>query len=76
VKLLPFSFFFLPLFALLVTAQTSHSDQASGIAAIVQKAMKTEHLRAAIANSSDTLFRSIGLYLAPNDPPPAVPTKG
>ena len=28
------------------------------------------------ANSSDTLFRSIGSYLAPDDPPPPVPTKG
>jgi hypothetical protein len=28
------------------------------------------------ANSSDTLFRSIGSYLAADDPPPPVPTKG
>jgi CubicO group peptidase (beta-lactamase class C family) len=28
------------------------------------------------ANSSDTLFRSIGTYLAPDDPPPPVPGKG
>ena len=28
------------------------------------------------ANSSDTLFRSIGTYLAPDDPPPSVPKKG
>ena len=28
------------------------------------------------ANSSDTLFRSIGGYMAPDDPPPPVPTKG
>ena len=27
-------------------------------------------------NSSDTLFRSIGTYLAPEDAPPTVPTKG
>jgi CubicO group peptidase (beta-lactamase class C family) len=27
------------------------------------------------ANSSDTLFRSIGTYLAPDDPPPSVPAK-
>jgi CubicO group peptidase (beta-lactamase class C family) len=36
------------LFALSATAQTSQSDQASAITAIVQKAMKTEHLRAVI----------------------------
>jgi CubicO group peptidase (beta-lactamase class C family) len=36
------------LFALSATAQTSRSDQASAITAIVQKAMKTEHLRAVI----------------------------
>ena len=47
-RLLPSSFFLLPLFALLATAQTSQSDQASAITAIVQKAMKTEHLRAVI----------------------------
>ncbi len=28
------------------------------------------------ANSSDTIFRSIGTDLAPDDPPPPVPTKG
>src|SRR5438876_5574755 len=27
-------------------------------------------------NSSDTLFRSIGTYMAPDDPPPPVPEKG
>jgi CubicO group peptidase (beta-lactamase class C family) len=48
VRLLPSSFFLLPLFALSATAQTSQSDQASAITAIVQKAMKTEHLRAVI----------------------------
>jgi len=47
-RLLPSSFFFLPLFAFSATAQTSQSDQASAITAIVQKAMKTEHLRAVI----------------------------
>src|SRR6476646_7063192 len=47
-RLLPSSFFLLPLFALSATAQTSQSDQASAITAIVQKAMKTEHLRAVI----------------------------
>jgi CubicO group peptidase (beta-lactamase class C family) len=36
------------LFALSATAQTSQSDQASAITAIVQKEMKTEHLRAVI----------------------------
>jgi CubicO group peptidase (beta-lactamase class C family) len=36
------------LFAFSATAQTSQSDQASAITAIVQKAMKTEHLRAVI----------------------------
>ena len=36
------------MFALSATAQTSQSDQASAITAIVQKAMKTEHLRAVI----------------------------
>jgi CubicO group peptidase (beta-lactamase class C family) len=48
VRLLPSSFFLLPLFALSATAQTSQSDQASAIAKIVQKTMKTEHLRAVI----------------------------
>jgi CubicO group peptidase (beta-lactamase class C family) len=47
-RLLPSSFFLLPLFAFSATAQTSQSDQASAITAIVQKAMKTEHLRAVI----------------------------
>ena len=28
------------------------------------------------ANSGDTLFRSIGTYMAPDDPPPPVPEKG
>ena len=28
------------------------------------------------ANSSDTLFRSIGTYLAPDDAPPTPPSKG
>src|SRR5438552_205545 len=28
------------------------------------------------ANSSDALFRSIGTYMAPDDPPPPVPEKG
>jgi hypothetical protein len=41
-------FFLLILFALSPTAQTPPPDQASAIAAIVQKAMKTEHLRAVI----------------------------
>jgi len=36
------------LFALSATAQRSQSDQASAITAIVQKAMKAEHLRAVI----------------------------
>jgi CubicO group peptidase (beta-lactamase class C family) len=47
-RLLPSSVFLLPLFALSATAQTSQPDQASAITAIVQKAMKTEHLRAVI----------------------------
>ncbi len=47
-RVLPSSLFLLLLFALSVTAQTSQSDQASAITAIVQKAMKTEHLRAVI----------------------------
>jgi Beta-lactamase class C and other penicillin binding proteins len=44
------SFFLFPsaLFALSATAQTSQPDQASAITNIVQKAMKTEHLRAVI----------------------------
>jgi len=48
VRLLPSSFFLLPLFALSATAQTRQPDQASAITAIVQKAMKTQHLRAVI----------------------------
>src|SRR5258705_3043765 len=47
-RLLPSSFFLLPLFALSATAQTSQPDQASAITNIVQKTMKTEHLRAVI----------------------------
>jgi CubicO group peptidase (beta-lactamase class C family) len=47
-RLLPSSFFLLPLFALSATAQTSQPDQASTITNIAQKAMKTEHLRAVI----------------------------
>jgi hypothetical protein len=27
-------------------------------------------------NSSDTLFRLLGAYLTPDDPPPPVPAKG
>ena len=49
--LLPFAFLLLPLIALNAAAspaETSQPSQASGIAAIVQKAMKTEHLRAVI----------------------------
>ena len=47
----PFSFLLLPLIALNAAAspaETSPSEQASGIATIIQKAMKTEHLRAVI----------------------------
>src|SRR6266705_6628221 len=40
------SFFLLPFFS--ASAVTAQSEQASGIAEIVQKAMKTEHLRAVI----------------------------
>src|SRR6266705_4593579 len=40
------SFFLLPFFC--ASAVTPQSQQASGITAIVQKAMKTEHLRAVI----------------------------
>src|SRR6266481_8479284 len=47
-RLLPSSLLLLPLFALSATAQTSQPDQASAITNIVQKAMKTEHLRAVI----------------------------
>src|SRR6266404_6236862 len=47
-RLLPSSFFLLPLFALSATAQTSQPDQASAIAKIVRKTMETEHLRAVI----------------------------
>src|SRR5262249_62146846 len=46
--LFPFSFLLLTLFALSAAAQTSQQGQASAIAAMVQKAMKTEHLRAVI----------------------------
>src|SRR5262249_53312891 len=46
--LLTLSFLLLTLFALSATGQTPQSDQATAIAAIVQKAMKTEHLRAVI----------------------------
>jgi len=45
-RLLTLSFLLLTLFALSATAQTPQSDQASAIATIVQKAMKTDHLRA------------------------------
>jgi CubicO group peptidase (beta-lactamase class C family) len=47
-KLLPSSFLLLALFALSAIAQTPQSEQASAITEIVQKAMKTEHLRAVI----------------------------
>jgi CubicO group peptidase (beta-lactamase class C family) len=47
-RFLTSSFFLLPLFALSATAQTPQPDQASAIANIVQKAMKTAHLRAII----------------------------
>ncbi len=47
-SILIFAFLFLTLFALAATAQTSQSDQASAIANIVQKAMKSDHLRAVI----------------------------
>jgi hypothetical protein len=50
------------LVALSTTAQTPQPDQASAIAAIY-------------ANSSDTLFRLIGAYMAPDDAPP-MPGKG
>ena len=40
------SFLLLPFFS--ASAVTPQSEQASGITAIVQKAMKTEHLRAVI----------------------------
>ncbi len=45
-RLLTSSFLLLTLFALSAAAQTPQSDQASAIATIVQKAMKTDHLRA------------------------------
>ena len=47
-RLLPSSLLLLTLFALSATAQTSQPDQASAITNIVQKAMKTGHLRAVI----------------------------
>src|SRR5437762_11799695 len=47
-KLLPSSFLLLALFALSAIAQTPQSEQASAITEIVQKAMKTDHLRAVI----------------------------
>jgi CubicO group peptidase (beta-lactamase class C family) len=47
-RLLTFAFLLLTLFARSAGAQTPPQDQASAIAAIVQKAMKTEHLRAVI----------------------------
>ncbi|PYI74375.1 MAG: hypothetical protein DMF01_10610, partial [Verrucomicrobia bacterium] len=46
--LLPFSFFLLTLLLRSASAVTPQSEQASGITAIVHKAMKTEHLRAVI----------------------------
>src|SRR6266436_8262383 len=45
-SILTSSFFLLPFFS--ASAVTPQSEQASGITAIVQKAMKTEHLRAVI----------------------------
>src|SRR6476469_8043599 len=47
-RLLPSSLLLLPLFALSAIAQTPQPDHVSAITNIVQKAMKTEHLRAAI----------------------------
>src|SRR5262249_16860870 len=47
-SILTFSFFLLTLLARSTLAETSPTDQASAIAAIVQKAMKTERLRAVI----------------------------
>jgi CubicO group peptidase (beta-lactamase class C family) len=47
-RLLTFAFLLLTLFARSVGAQPPPQDQASAIATIVQKAMKTEHLRAVI----------------------------
>src|SRR5712671_1175887 len=52
-RLLPSSFFLLPLFAISATAQTRQSDQASAIAKIVQDVMKTEHLRAVIVKVTE-----------------------
>src|SRR5437016_11134263 len=46
--LLTSSFLFLTLFARTACAQTPQPNQASAIAEIVQKAMKTQHLRAVI----------------------------
>src|SRR5215467_13286454 len=47
-RLLRFSFFLPTLLARSMLAETPPTDQASAITAIVQKAMKTEHLRAVI----------------------------
>src|SRR5690348_16344254 len=47
-SLLPSSLLLLTLLARSASAEPSPTDQASGITAIVQKAMKTEHLRAVI----------------------------
>src|SRR5438067_9156129 len=47
-KLLPSSFLLLALFALSAIAQRPQSEQASAITEIVQKAMKTDHLRVVI----------------------------
>src|SRR5437773_6965766 len=48
IRFLTSSFLLLTLFARSAVAQTPQPDQASAIAKIVQKAMKTEHLRAVI----------------------------
>ena len=47
-SILIFAFLFLTLFAVSASPQKSQSDQASAIANIVQKAMKSDHLRAVI----------------------------
>jgi CubicO group peptidase (beta-lactamase class C family) len=47
-RVLTSSFLLLPFFALSASAQTPQPDHASAITAIVQKEMKTEHLRAVI----------------------------
>jgi len=47
-RLLTSSFLFLTLFARTACAQTPQPDQGSAIAEIVQKTMKTAHLRAVI----------------------------